>query len=172
VTIERILTERRSRIISRWLEVASAGYPDQPRGGSRSESDQFSNPVKWIIRDALEDIVDNLCGSSPVTDSPPLDRLMRLKALSSPDVSEAVAFLGALRPLVVEESGSNKLGPEDMSRIEARIDAVTKLASDRFQAARQHLTELRRREVARRTAKLVERLQRTRGEREIEPWQQ
>ena len=125
-----------------------------------------------MLRDALEDVLLSLCSSSPVMESPPLDRLMRLRALSMPEVSEAVAFLGALKPLVIEELGAEKPSPEDMSRIEARIDAVTKLASDRFEAGRQHLTELRRREVARRTAKLVERLQRTRGEREIEPWQQ
>ena len=125
-----------------------------------------------MIAEALEAVLVAVCQEEPVTDSPPLDRLMRLRALSSMDVSEAVAFLGALKSLLVEELSADKVEPADISRIEARIDAVTKLASDRFRAGRQHLTELKRREVARRTAKLVERLQRTRGEREIEPWHQ
>lgn len=171
MAIERIVTERRSSLIARWLDAGLAGWPDRLGRCARGTSDPFSNPVRAIIYEALADVLDQVCQSSPPCPSPPLDRLMRLRALDTQNVSDAVAFLGALKPLVREEIGSQEQGPAEISRIEARIDAVTKLASDRFLAGRQLMVELRRRELGRRTAKLVERLERKGGELETEPWQ-
>jgi hypothetical protein len=157
VTIEQILTERRSYLLPRWHDLVVAARPG--RGGTlgaRAEL-SFSNPTATILKDALAEVYDRLASGSHAASGRALDRLMRLRALDRPELSEAVAFLAVLHQMLRHELAPVLEDPGELSAIEARIAALTTEAAAGLSAARQLLADLRVRESDRRTAKLTER---------------
>ena len=170
--MDQTLVERRSGIVSRWLDIVLSRYPESTRSLlRRGGSEPFANPVASRLDEALDGVYARLCGAPLSTALEPLDRLMRLRALDGPNVSDAVSFLDPLRALVRTELLAASCDPVDIASVEARIDELAERAADRFANARQALTAIRDRERQDSSARLVDRLQRHRTERKDRPWQ-
>ena len=164
LAIERLLTERRSQFLAKWL--ASAGH--KGREHTRSEAAGWANPLPAIVEEAYAEVYDRLC-MPPTAPGPALARLMRLRALDGPDVTQAVAFLATLKTLLREDMAPLPEQPTVLADLETRIDALAEEAARDFAASRQLLVELRQREPLLRTAKLAERLQRRPAAERMEP---
>lgn len=153
--MEKLLTERRSQFLAKWLALAGrAGQEHTP-----SEAASWANPLPAILQEAYAEVYDGLCGPAPSA-GPALTRLMRLRALDGPEVAQALAFLSTLKTLLREDLAPLRESPEALADIDARIEVLAAEAARHFAASRQLLAELRQRESVLRTAKLAERLQR------------
>jgi hypothetical protein len=162
VTLEDVLEARRPLILRRWCDAILALYPPEARRFLDEEPDRFRNPIGAILRETVEDLYDRLCRPPACASCSPLDRFMRLLAVQGIDASQAANFILALKPLVRAELLAWGQGPRlgsELSELDDRIEALVGLAIDLFVAGRQQIVELRAREVQRRTAKLLERLQ-------------
>jgi hypothetical protein len=171
LTIDQTLVERRSGIVSRWFDIVLSGHPESARSLLKRGSEPFVNPMASIVEEALEAVYAHICGAPPGALSQPLDRLMRLRALDGPDVSDALSFLEPLRALVRAELSAASCDPVDIASVEARVDDVAGRAADRFADARRALAAIRDRERQDGSARLIERLERYRAERNHRPWQ-
>ena len=154
--IEKLLTERRSQLLAKWL--ASAGHAGMKH--TASGSIDWANPLPAIIEEAYSEVYDNLCGPVPSTGAPALERLMRLRALDGPEVTQPLAFLSTLKALLHEELAPLGGSSVALADLDTRIEVFVAEAARHFHSSRQLLGELRRRESVLRTAKLTERLQR------------
>jgi len=162
VTLDEILAARRSHILGEWLDLIYADYSPATAKFFARERDPFANPVGDTVREAAAALYDRLCGP-PTTDAcPPLERLMRLRAVEAIRPSQAVSFLLALKRLVRAEVKPALPGPSlhvDLETICDRIDALTLEAVDLLATYREKLSVLQVHEARRSTQKLVERLQ-------------
>jgi hypothetical protein len=170
VTMDQTLVERRSHILSRWLDVVLSRYPEQTRIALARPADAFTNPMATIIVEGLGAVLDCVSGAPPATVEEPLDRLMRLQALEGPEVSDALSFLKALKGLLRAELSGVPGAPVDLAAAEAHIDELAARAAECFAVARRALVEIRTREQEYGRATLLERLQRERQDRRKQPW--
>jgi hypothetical protein len=169
--MDQTLVERRSHILSRWLDVVLRRYPEQTRVALARPADAFANPMASIIVEGLGAVLDCVSGAPSATVEAPLDRLMRLWALEGPDVSDALSFLKALKGLLRAELSGGSGALMDLAATEARIDELAARAAECFAVARRALVEIRTREQDYGRATLRERLQRERQDRRKQSWQ-
>ncbi|MBN1608379.1 MAG: RsbRD N-terminal domain-containing protein [Polyangiaceae bacterium] len=167
--MDQTLVERRSHILSKWLDAVLSRYPEQTRGALARPADALANPMGAIIVEGLGAVLDCVSGAPSTTVEEPLDRLMRLWALDGPEVSHALGFLEALKGLLCAELSG--VPGEGLAVAEARIDELAARAAERFAAARRALVEIRTREQEHGRATLLERLQRERQDRRKQPCQ-
>jgi hypothetical protein len=162
VTLDEILAARRPHILREWLELIYAGYAPEAAGFFRQERDPFANPVGETVREAAAALYGRLAEPTPASACPPLERLMRLRAVEAMRPSQAVAFLLALKRLVRAEVKAAQAGDclhVDLEIVCDRIDSLTLEAVDLLATYREKLSVLQLQEARRSTQKLVERLQ-------------
>jgi hypothetical protein len=162
VTLAEILASRRSSILRRWLESVLTTWPPETARFLRDEPDPFRNPVGHALRETLDDLFTRLLAPPRSDACPPLDRFMRVQAVQGRSASCAVGFVLMLKKIVHTELTPHLGGPatvEELLALDERVDLMALLAFDLFAESREQITTLQAQEVQRRTAKLVERLQ-------------
>jgi len=156
MTLENLLSDKRSHIIKRWQEAIIASYPKDSQGFLKRTKSQFANPVGWIIAKEIETLYDEVMrGDDPEKVAACLETIIRIRAVQDFSPSQAVGFVLELKDIIREALGT---GPSpDMDAIGRRVDKVLLTAFDVYSKCRQKIYDIRVREVKNQVGKLLER---------------
>jgi hypothetical protein len=147
MTLARILSERKSVILEQWVTRVFETYPDETVRFLREEKDTFRNPVGSVLRRELEAILDGLIFSADLEQLlPPLDAILRVRAVQDFTPSEAVGFTGQIKDVIRGKLAEVKQTDElldDLLHLESRIDRLTLAAFDIYMACRERIAEIR-----------------------------
>ncbi len=161
-----LLKQKKAAILSGWFEVIVASYPADASRMLRKQ-DRFSNPLGATITREIETLFDALLSGAEIEQvTPPLDGLLRIKAVQDFAPSEAMAFIFSLK-----ETVRNHLAAElredglanDLVLFESRIDALALIGFDIYMKCREAIFQLKTDELKRQTHKLLERANRMGG---------
>ena len=162
--LKKLLSQKRSIILKRWLDCILETYPADTKRFLKKQSDRFANPVGSTISRETEELYLELLDErdiDPGRVSPILDRIIRIRAVQEFTPSEAVAFVFQLktviRGVVDRQTGEAGKG-DDLADLESRIDRVALLAFEKYTECREKLHEVRNDAIKSRTMKLLERV--------------
>jgi hypothetical protein len=140
-----VSAEDKRAIAHAWLERTAEAYPRLAREMLLEEGDRFRHPIGYALRERLPVLLDIVLGDAePDGAVPPLDELIRIRAVQQFSASEAVSFIFLLKPVLRERFGCD-------ARLEERIDALALMAFDSYMQCREKLLALRVNEARRRT---------------------
>jgi hypothetical protein len=160
VQVEELLGSKRAAIVDRWTDLALRVYPQDSTGFIRREKDRFRNPVGHLTRQSLDELVAGLLAGRPAEEmTEPLDRIVRIRAVQDLAPSRALEFVFLLERAVRAELGEAPAGRADLSGLRAWVDRLALQAFDQFTKCRERIHDLRVREIKRRGATLLERMQ-------------
>ncbi len=156
MSINKLLAEKRSKIIKKWRDAIIKSYPEDGQGFLRREKSQFANPVGLTISTEIETLYDEIIkGENTEKISSCLDSIIRIRAVQDFTPSRAVAFVLQLKQLIREELGDGLA--DEMHILDNRIDEIALLAFDVYSACRQKISDIRVNEVKNQVGKLLER---------------
>ena len=159
MSLEKILTDKRSQIIKKWRNVIIDTYPADTQRFLRREKDRFANPVGFVIGQQIEGLYDELIkGGESDKISACLDSIIRVRAVQDFRPSDAVGFVLQLKTVIREELGGKapiKGLSVDLRALEERIDEMALLAFDIYSKCRQEIYEIRVKEVKNHLGKLL-----------------
>jgi hypothetical protein len=159
--LEKLLVERRSDIIKKWIDIIIQSYPIDSRRFIAKEKNSFANPVGSTIAKQTEILFEEfLKGEDQEKVSSCLDSIIRIRAVQDFEPSQAVAFVLQLKEVIRAElsevPNSNGLSSE-MPGLEKRIDDLALLAFDIYMKCKQKISDLRVNEVKRQVASVLKR---------------
>jgi hypothetical protein len=164
VHLPGILKSKRKVIVDRWMDLALQVYPQDSARFMRQESDRFGNPVGRITREALEAVFEGLVTGDAIEEMRgSLDEILRLRAVQDLSPSQAVGFVFLLKRAIHEELGeveADRASSADLIALHSGIDRLGLAAFDLFMQCREKIYDLRAREIRRRTASLLARVER------------
>ena len=156
MSLNNLLSDKRSKIIKKWQDAIIASYPKDSRGFLKRTKSQFANPVGSIIGKEIENLYDEVIqGDNPEKIFSCLDTIIRIRAVQDFSPSQAVAFVLQLKQIIREELGNGH--SPDMLALDSRVDEVLLMAFDVYSKCRQEIYEIRVREVKNQVGKLLER---------------
>ena len=171
-SMERLLSERKGAILSKWRDGIAASYPGEAAVFLRAAKDPFANPVGSAITRGTEALFDALLkGAAPEEMARHLEEIIRIRAVQDFSPAGAIAFVFLLKEAVREELGATLKQAEvaaDLLRVESCIDGVALQAFSLYVQCRERVLELRIEEVKRQTAVILERAGRRGGAAEEE----
>jgi hypothetical protein len=161
MSLQKLLEENKSAILSRWFDSILETYPADTKQFLRRKKDRFDNPVAHRITSGIEGIFSQILGEAKENDvSPFLDTVIRVRAVQDFIPSQAVAFVFDLKRIVREELGEaireGQLSQELWS-LDGEIDKLGLLALDIYMKCREEIYEVRVKEVKRSVSRLIER---------------
>ena len=172
MTLTRLLSQRKSVILEQWVTRVLETYPDETVRFLREEKDTFRNPVGSVLTRELEAILDGLISSADIEKIlPPLEAILRVRAVQDFTPSEAVCFTAHLKHVIRGDLAERKLTHElldELLHLESRIDALSLAAFDIYMACRERIAEIRIGEVKaerERLARVVQALGKGQGSR-------
>lgn len=158
------LNSKRKAIVDRWMDLALQVYPEDSARFMRQEKDRFGNPVGRITREALETVFEGLVtGRTTGEMRESLDEMLRLRAVQDLPPSQAVGFVFLLKRAIrelLDEVEADRAPPAALSALDSAIDRLGLEAFDLFMECREKIYDLRAREIRRRTASLLARVER------------
>lgn len=162
MSLNTLLTEKKSTIVRKWIDLIVETYPDGGQRFFKKEKNRFANPVgQTVSKEAgilFDELIKDAVDSENVTAS--LDNIIRIRAVQDLRPSHAIGFVLQLKRLIREELGENALLnglSSELRALENRIDEVALLAFDVYSQCRQKIYELRVNEVKRQVGRLLER---------------
>lgn len=161
MTLEKQLSEKRTHIIKRWLDLTLETYPEDSRRFLKKRKDRFANPVGATLADEIEKLYDGFVEGADVEKiSPILESIIRIRAIQDFTPSQAVAFIFLLKGIIKAELDQyiqDSLSPKQWFDFESRIDALALLAFDVYGKCREDLYHIRTNEVRNQYARLLQR---------------
>ena len=160
MSLEKLLTDKRSAIISKWRNLIIGSYPTDTQRFLKKEKNQFANPVGKTLVEDVEILYDALT-TGEYTDkiSASFDNIIRIRAVQNFKPSQAVGFVLQLKKLIrdeLEESSQNTAALQDeIAALEERIDNAVLLAFDIYNQCCRKLYELRVNETKRQVGRLL-----------------
>ena len=156
MSIDKLLKEKKTKIIKKWRDAIIKSYPEDGQGFLKREKSQFANPVGLTISTEIETLYDEIIkGENTEKISSCLDSIIKIRAVQDFKPSQAVAFVLQLKQIIREELGTDH--SDEMRILDKRIDEVTLLAFDVYSACRQKISDIRVNEVKNQVGKLLER---------------
>ena len=156
MSLQNLLSDKRSQIIKKWQGAIISSYPKDSRGFLKREKSQFANPVGMIIGKEIETLYDEVIkGDNPDKISSCLDTILRIRAVQDFKPSEAIAFVLQLKQIIREELGNGH--SSDLLSLDRQVDEVLLIAFDVYSKCRQEIYEIRVRDVKNQVGKLLER---------------
>lgn len=157
------LEGRKDSIVEHWLDAALSAYPSDGGAFFKDRSDPFANPVGHSLREGTRRLFDALVegASGPELDGH-LRQMLRIRAVQEMAASAAVGFVLDLKQAVRAELDASEdpgLAPE-LASLDDRIDRLALAAFDIYVECRDELARIRIREVQRKVAWIVDRLNR------------
>lgn len=153
--IEKLLTDKRDRILERWLHHILDSYPIDGAKFFGSEKDQFNNPVGYTFSQEIKIIYAELLDGfrSDILQNS-LDKIIRIRAVQDFSPSQAISFIYLLKKVLREEL-ENEIADTNILRelmvFEARIDQLALLAFDIYTLCRNKIYEIRVNEIKKRS---------------------
>ena len=159
--LEKLLSEKRSDILKKWLQMILETYPGDAQRFLKEQKDPFANPVRYAFQKEMEQVFHELMGSiDPERAVPFLDKIICIRAVQDFTASQAVSFVfflkRAIRELLEEEIREKGL-MDDLSVVEARIDELALLSFDIYMRRKEKLYQLRANEAKTRVSGLLKR---------------
>lgn len=158
------IQERREVILERWFEAIVKTYPADASRFFVGERDRFRNPVGHAFRRStavlLTAITDGVTADELKV---ALDDVVRLRAVQDWSPSQAVSFIFLLKQVLRREFAEElerEGGYDRLLDIEGSIDGLALRAFDNYLRCKESIYDIRAREAHRRTAKLVEQVNR------------
>ena len=154
-----LLTQKRSSILQRWIDLTLKTYPPDAQNFLRRQEDPFANPVGSTIRDGIEGIYKELLLGADSQIGSFLEGIVKIRAIQNFSPSVAIAFLPFLKQVIKEELGKeiqeNWLFGE-LWELEARIDKLTLQAFDLYMRYREKIYQIRIKELKNGSTRLGE----------------
>ena len=101
---ESLLAQRRAALTKRWIDAVLKTYSADAAGFMRRQKDAFANPAGHLVRECVPVLIDALeHGVERDKVGPPLEALLKLRALQDFAPSQAVAFLFTAKTMLREE---------------------------------------------------------------------
>ncbi|MEN2986349.1 MAG: RsbRD N-terminal domain-containing protein [Thermodesulfovibrionaceae bacterium] len=146
-----LLSKKRDSIIDKCFDLTISTYPEQSRIFLRERKRQFTNPVGYTLYHGIERIIDKIIAQESLENFiPPLEEIIRVRAVQDFIPSEAVGFIflikEAIYSLIYKEAKYNEL-----MDLLSRIDSLALLAFDIFMKYREKIYDMKARELRDRT---------------------
>jgi len=160
MSLEKLLTDKRSAIISKWRNLIIDSYPTDTQRFLKKEKNQFANPVGKTLVEDVEILYDALT-TGEYTDkiAPSLDNIIRIRAIQKFKPSQAVGFVLQLKKLIRDELGKNSRDSaalqDEIAALEEQIENAALLAFDIYTQCCRTLYELRVNETKRQVGRLL-----------------
>ena len=149
--------------------ILESYHPDTSRFMVQ-EGDRFLNPVGYTFTQAIESILDELLeGSDTENLTQSLSNIVKIRAVQDFSPSKAISPVFLLKRAVREELGPEILeqaGIGDLQEFDSRVDRVALLAFDIYMQCKQKIFDIRVNEASKRSAILLDRLNRIFGYQE------
>jgi hypothetical protein len=159
--LEKLLHEKKTAILKQWFNLVVATYPDESGRFLKYQKDRFANPVGHTLAQALEKLyAEVVAGVDPERAAPPLNEIVRIRAIQNFSPSQAVAFVFILKNVIRETLKEELRKPEfqeDLLLVETRIDQLALQAFDQYMGCREKLYDLKTNELRRQTYRLLQR---------------
>jgi hypothetical protein len=157
--LESRLSEERSEVAEKWLDLLLQTYPEQTQRLWRRNKDPFANPVGQTFREAVRRLLDLVLEwSDAEAMSEALDKIIRIRAVQDFSPSEAVNFVYLLKRLLRDRYGKEmaRAGAlEQLRDFEVRLDNLALMAFDVYTKCREQVYEMRIQEVKNAQHKLL-----------------
>lgn len=162
MSLETLLTDSRSAVISKWRNLIIGSYPTDTQRFLKKEKNQFANPVGKTLVEDVEILYDALTtGKHTDKISTSLDNIVRIRAVQDFKPSQAVGFVLQLRKLIRDEleksSQDSAAFQDEIASIEERIEDAALQAFDIYTQCCRKLYEIRVNETKRQVARLLKR---------------
>jgi hypothetical protein len=158
--LKKILSEKRSVILDRWVDRILDTYPPDTASFMRDKKSRFANPVGHSISAGVEGIFEELLeGIDQNRVSVFLDNIIRIRAVQDFAPSQAISFVFFLKKIIRDvlagEIRENSLADE-LILLEDRIDSLGLLAFDIFMRCREKLYDIKANEMRNMTFRLLQ----------------
>ena len=140
---ESLLAQRRTALTKRWIDAVLNTYPADAAGFMRRQQDAFANPGGHLVRQCIEALVEALdTGVDREKIVPPLEGLLKLRALQDFTPSQALQFVFTVKTTLREELSFAPQAPE-WDTLDTRVDAIALVAFDVYMGCREKVYEVR-----------------------------
>ena len=158
--LKKILSEKRSAILKKWIDHILDTYPADTANFLREKKNRFTNPVGHSISEGVEGIFEDLLqGIDKDKVSPFLDNIIRIRAIQEFTPSQAVSFVFFLKKIIRDEISQeireNGLADE-LTLLENHVDSLGLLAFDIFMSCREKLYDIKANEMKNMTFRLLQ----------------
>jgi hypothetical protein len=161
--LNRALSDKRTTIVERWLQVVLDTYPEDTARSLRRERDRFANPAGYLFTHGIGALFDELvAGARDEQSSAILEDMLKLRALQDFTPSRAVGFVGSLKGLLRDLPGF-ELTSEQWMELDGRIDRLQMCAFDVYMRCRERVYEVRYNQLKKMNYTLLERANRMFG---------
>jgi hypothetical protein len=155
------MSNKKAAILDRWFDLILESYPADSSHFLKSKKDRFANPVGQTIARGTGALFEGLLeGADPGRLAPPLEEIVKIRAVQDFPPSEALHFVfllkRAIREILDAELRGGALAGE-LAEFESVIDRLGLQAFDLYMGCKATLYEIRAREHRRRAYKLWER---------------
>ena len=167
MSLADLLKKKHDTLAGRWLDAVVATYPSESSDHLLNQKDRFNNPVGDALRRGLPVILTALIdGESEDGFAELIGEIVRIRTVQCNRPSEAFAWVFALKEIAREELGAggqvDGLGA-DWKEFDGRIDGLVLTMCDEYLACKEAIGEIRVREAQRRSAMLIEQVNKLYG---------
>jgi hypothetical protein len=150
-SLEILLSERKSGLVSKWLDQMLLTYPESSANYLSGQQDQFRNPVGYRLKEGLSILFDSLAKPERADAAKTaLESIIKLRAVQDISAGQAVAFIFLLkRTLRVEFDSEIARFPDEFAALDLRFDELALLAFDLFVKCREQIYEIKMNECKR-----------------------
>ena len=151
MTLAELLSQKKSIIVERWIDLLFSSYPAETTRFLKKEKDRFDNPVAYQITQGITGLYEALLqerDSEQVLGY--LDEIIRIRAIQEFSPSQAMAFIFLLKKVIRGELATELQEPQiaaECLELESRIDGLALLGFEVYMKRREKLHEIRINEV-------------------------
>ena len=158
--LNNLLLDKKSAIVKKWLNEIYDSYPVNTSQFLKGQKDRFLNPVGHTFSEAIEGLYDEIILSEGNSEKLLilLDNIIRIKAVQSPNPSEAVSFIFLLKNVIRKKLKKEIKGYhlfEEMQFIESRVDDIALLAFNIYMKCKEQIYDIRVNEVKKMSFRLL-----------------
>ena len=142
---------KRTKIIRLWFKEVLECFPKQSRIMIANNSNHFSNPIGYTLREGIDEIFSFAVGEKSLEEIDlGLGRLIKLKAIQEVQDANPLLFLFALKKIVRENCGAHSSQfseIKELLEIESRLDHIIQKAYEIYVQSREKILELQVNEI-------------------------
>jgi len=140
---ESLLAQRRTALTKRWIDAVLNTYSEDAASFMRRQKNAFANPGGHLVRECIPVLIDALeQGVERDKVEPPLEGLLKLRALQDFTPSQAVQFLFTVKTILREELDFAP-GASEWDTLDTRVDALALVGFDVYMRCREKVYEVR-----------------------------
>ncbi len=150
--IDELLTQKKSAIKKRWLDMIVATYPADGGDFFLRRKNRFANPVGAAISQQVDELFEVVAGDGDDDLSRILDQFVKIRSVQDFSPSQALAYIlylkQAVREILAEDIRTRELYAELLD-FESRVDRLLLAAFDVYSRSRDRLYAIRADEMRR-----------------------